>query len=1060
MKTIKLLCILVFLMLISSTLFAQTQMKYWALPPYKIDFTGSSPTTSLLPAYNNLAQFYGLTGLAFDDTGNLIVADYQNNAIRKISPTGVVSTIAGNGTAGHTDATGLNASFSLPASVVLDVAQNIYVADLANNRIRKITPLGVVTTFAGTGQSGKLDGPGTTATFKSPYGLAIDASGNLYVADSDNNAIRKITPSGVVSTVAGGNVTPDYLDGTGSVAKFSSPKNITRDVSGNFYITDCNNNRIRKMTPAGDVTTVAGTGAFGTINGAGNVATFSRPYGIVVDASSNLYVTELLTGTIRKITSAGVVSTYAGTGVPGFADGPAATAQFQWPTGLALDASGNLYEADNETHRVRKITPSGIVSTYAGTGAVGLVDTPADDYSASNGAFDENGNVLFTIKDSIITDKLGVAIGKLNSYSQFISGTGYEYYTTTGKEISIVPVPGTCRDFYIIYTKYGATQWYEGVKLLYTKVTVSAAGIVTIVPNFNGILVGSVGGSFMSIALSTSSSSNTRFIYALGKYSLTKYTISSSGISAGSGYPGISTNYAKVLELNFNGDKLSWIESTGTNTAIIHIYNLSSFTDVKLSISSIVGGEYFGLEFSPDNNSLYFSASSSTAALGGIYKVSTLTTAGPVTPTQIISGHYTNTELELGRDGFMYGIDGLASDDWYTKTTGVLGKINLSTNLYSPLSNILISSAKTNGPWNKIYMLPDQIDGENYGYFFGTPQLTSVTTINGSAINPTVPLNTYTCGAISLTNTASAATSYQITITKTDASGNVLTGTQAYSYSPGLLMTAPPATIDLKALNTNYLANSINIGYYKITFLTQNACTSNTVFGLIYNSTMSLASANFTVNDGSGTAIPPNSTLPGTTVSAYGVAVNGSSSTGYVNTYQIKVDQVDRYTGAILVANVVNTPATNVTNGDPSTLTGVNLNTKSAGYFLSHAGYFKITYTVTNICGSSSQTGYFNEDIANGRIGNIDIAQTDKVYPNPSNGAATVAFTMEEDNTVSLVLNNIQGGASYTVFTDKSASQGNNEITFDTSTIPAGLYVYQLSDGTDTFQTGKFVIVK
>jgi hypothetical protein len=176
------------------------------------------------------------------------------------------------------------------------------------------------------------------------------------------------------------------------------------------------------------------------------------------------------------------------------------------------------------------------------------------------------------------------------------------------------------------------------------------------------------------------------------------------------------------------------------------------------------------------------------------------------------------------------------------------------------------------------------------------------------------------------------------------------------------------------------------------------------------------------------------------------------------------VDKVDCSTGAVLTANIVNVPATAVTNGNPSNINAVSFNLKSVpkNYFLSNAGCFIVNYTVSNACGSSSQTGYFNSDPALYRTSNNIEAFTPitNIYPNPTNGIATIAFTMKEDNTVSLVLNNIQGGSSYTVFNNQVASQGNNEIVFDTNIIPAGIYVYQLSNDTDTFQTGKFVVVK
>lgn len=219
------------------------------------------------------------------------------------------------------------------------------------------------------------------------------------------------------------------------------------------------------------------------------------------------------------------------------------------------------------------------------------------------------------------------------------------------------------------------------------------------------------------------------------------------------------------------------------------------------------------------------------------------------------------------------------------------------------------------------------------------------------------------------------------------------------------------------------------------------------------------------MQDGLGNDLSPNLTLPGDSVSAWGVALSGKYSTGYIATYQIKVDQVDCTTGAVLVANVVNTPATAVAGGNPATISAVSLNSKTSpfGYFTRNAGCFKVTYTVANACGTATpQIGYFHSDPAVFRLAGINTASNAeaKMYPNPTAGHATVTFTLQEDKIVQASLINMQGGASYTLFTNQSASEGENEVTFDTNTIPAGIYLYQLSDGTNTFQTGKLVITK
>ena len=212
----------------------------------------------------------------------------------------------------------------------------------------------MVTTLAGSGVAGYADGTGTAAQFYSPNGVVVDSSGTLYVADSSNNRIRKITPAGVVTTLAGSGVA-GYADGTGTAAQFNYPNGIAVDSSGMVYVADTNNERIRTITPTGVVTTFAGTGAYGFADGTAITARFYLPNSIVVDSSGTVYVADSYNMRIRKITPAGVVTTLAGSGVAGFADGTTAAALFRYPSGIAVDSSGTVYVADYGNNRIRKI---------------------------------------------------------------------------------------------------------------------------------------------------------------------------------------------------------------------------------------------------------------------------------------------------------------------------------------------------------------------------------------------------------------------------------------------------------------------------------------------------------------------------------------------------------------------------------------------------------------------------------------------------------------------------------------------------------------------------------
>ncbi|HEV7767765.1 MAG TPA: hypothetical protein VGQ76_22370, partial [Thermoanaerobaculia bacterium] len=248
------------------------------------------------------ALFAGPMDVAVHD-GNIYVADSENHTIRRISADGLVTTFVGLAqTVGTANATGSEGRFNNPVSLAADPSGNIYVADYGNITIRKITPTGSMTTFAGTlWESGSADGTGADARFQQPTAIATDHHGNVFVADY-NNTIRKITPAGVVTTLAGLANVPGTANGNGSAARFNSPRGIAADSKGNVYVADSVNHTIRKITPAGEVTTFAGSpGWFGNSNGTGEAARFYFPDGIAIDDSDNIYVAESATYTIRKI---------------------------------------------------------------------------------------------------------------------------------------------------------------------------------------------------------------------------------------------------------------------------------------------------------------------------------------------------------------------------------------------------------------------------------------------------------------------------------------------------------------------------------------------------------------------------------------------------------------------------------------------------------------------------------------------------------------------------------------------------------------------------------------
>src|SRR5437773_76309 len=372
---------------------------------------------------------------AVDGAGNVYVADTYNYTVRKITPAGVVTTLAGlAGEDGSTDGTGSYARFSYLFGIAVDGAGNVYVTDLSNT-IRKITPAGVVTTLAGTpGVHGSADGTGSAAQFWQPWRIAVDSAGIVYVADQANSTIRKITPAGVVTTIAGAAGMFGSADGSGSAARFNAPDGIAVDSSGNLYVADTLNSTIRKITSTGVVTTLAGTpGGIGSADGTGSAARFNYPDALTV-AGTTVYVADTYNSTIRKVTSAGVVTTFAGTaGVPGSTDGTGNAAQLDHPFGVAADKAGNVYVADTLNSTIRKITSAGVVTTLAGTpGVIGSADgsgSAAQFFYAFAVAVDGVGNVYvgdtnnFTVRKitpaGVVTTLAGLA-----GNHEYADGTG------------------------------------------------------------------------------------------------------------------------------------------------------------------------------------------------------------------------------------------------------------------------------------------------------------------------------------------------------------------------------------------------------------------------------------------------------------------------------------------------------------------------------------------------------------------------------------------------------------------------------------------------------------
>ena len=304
-------------------------------------------------------------GVAVDRNGNIYISDQVNNRIRRVSTSGIITTVAGNGTAGFSGDGGMASAAQLnsPYGLAIDQFGDLFIADWENGRIRMVTPSGIIKTIAGNGGIGYTGDSvaATTTSLSGAYGVAVDSIGNVYIADGDNFRIRKVTPDGIIRTIAGNGTGGFSGDGGPAIdAEIDQPSNICIDGGGNIYFADWFNNRIRKINPAGMITTIAGTGVAG-YSGDGAAATaaeLNQPVGIVTDHTNNLFISESAGNRIRKINASGTIFTYAGTGIAGFSGdgGFANAAEINAPDGLAIDSAGDIYLADDLNSRIRKIT--------------------------------------------------------------------------------------------------------------------------------------------------------------------------------------------------------------------------------------------------------------------------------------------------------------------------------------------------------------------------------------------------------------------------------------------------------------------------------------------------------------------------------------------------------------------------------------------------------------------------------------------------------------------------------------------------------------------------------
>jgi sugar lactone lactonase YvrE len=452
------------------------------------------------------ARFNAPGQLAVDGSGTVYVADTGNNTIRKISPTGVTSTLAGYaGQAGSADGDGPAARFNAPVGVAADIMGNVYVADAGNSTIRKITPAGVVTTIAGLPHTpGSSDGVGVAARFSHATGIAVDTSSNLFVADTGNNTIRKIDQNGQVTTLAGTAQVWGRLDGTGAAASFSSPAAVGLAASGDVYVADAGNNMIRKVTAAGVVTTFAGSArGYGNTDGMGWSARFYYPSGIALDSSGTVYVADTANGMVRRITPAGLVTTLTTADAGG---SPQSALSLAYPAGVALDAAGNIYVSETGDNRIRRISPDNIATDLAGTGTIGANDGRSDAarFHCPHGlAADAEGNVYVADSENNAVRKIDgggvvstLAGGKgsslLNSPSGLaVDGVGNVYVADSGNNVIRKISPNGAISLLAGNPQYGGHADGRGTDAQFffpRGVAVDNAGNVYVADTYNNII--------------------------------------------------------------------------------------------------------------------------------------------------------------------------------------------------------------------------------------------------------------------------------------------------------------------------------------------------------------------------------------------------------------------------------------------------------------------------------------------------------------------------------------------------------------------------------------------
>ncbi|MES2388565.1 MAG: T9SS type A sorting domain-containing protein [Bacteroidota bacterium] len=876
-------------------------------------------------------------GITTDATGNIYVADQGNNVIRKITSAGVASDFAGlvsvNG--GYTDGTGTAAEFYGPSDMVYNKFDgNFYVVDQYSNLIRKITPAGVVTTYAGVYGSSDLwkDGDRTIATFNYPNGIDADQNGNLYIADAGNNVIRKITPAGIVSTIAGDHTAlGDFADGTGSAALFNSPWAVTCDALGNVYVAEYNNYKIRKIVAAtGVVTSIAGGASAGSADGTGTAASFSGIYDLAMDYEGNILAVDASTNNVRKITPAGVVTTILGSGLKESSNGVGTAAGFNSPGGITVTCNGTIYTTEYNGQVVRKITypnsytspatptisASGNTTVCAG-GSVTLTSSSTSNNHWSNGATTQSITVSASGSFSVYT-------GVLPCTSATSSNTTVSVGTSTAPSIAA----GT------------ATTFCTGGSVTLTATGGSAAKVI-------GNYVWSTGSTGNTLIVSTSGTYSARTVnLASGCTSSTSNTITVT-VSGGGSAPTVTTSGSTAL-CNGSTVTLTSSETTdnhwsnGATTQSITVSAAGSYTVYTGSgscTSATSAATVVTAASAPSTPTI--SAGGSTSLCAG----SSVTLTSSATSDNHWSNGATTQSITVSTAGSytVYAGTGACTSGTSAATTVTVGTstapsingpgvVSGSVNICSGSSVVLTagggSAAKAVIPYlwsNGTYgsTLSVTTAGTYTARYINT--LTGCTSAVSNSITVTVT-NTPSTPSVSPSGTSNLCSGSTLVLTSSSATGNLWSNgatTQSITVSTG-------ATYSVQVISgtcTSATSNSaiVNIGV--------SQAPSITAPGVVSGSVNICSGSTLVISAGGGSAakaVIPYLWSNGTYGATLSVTTAGTYSARYVNTLSGCTSGVSN-TITVTVTNSPNTPAIS-TSGSTALCSGgsVTLTSSSA----------------------------------------------------------------------------------------------------------------------------------